>query len=67
MLPSDNRIKELETLFLADYDFLKEKKIDFELIYNKYLGRKGLLNRLYPLLSKLKGNEKSNEYGWTFR
>ena len=60
MLPSDNKIKELENLFLVDCNLLKEGKIDFELIQNKYLGRKGLLNKLYPLLSKLEGEKKSN-------
>ena len=60
MLPSDNKIKELEDLFFTDYTLLKEKKIDFESIRNKYLGRKGLLNTLYPLLSKLEGKKKSD-------
>ena len=62
MSSADNKIKELENLFLSDYDLLKEQKIDFELVYNKYLGRKGLLNTLYPLLAKLDSNKKS-EFG----
>ena len=60
MLVADNKIKELKNLFLADYTLLKENKLDFELIYNKYLGRKGLLNTLYPLLSQLEQDEKSD-------
>ena len=60
MSPSDNQIKELEDLFFADYTLLKEKKIDFESIRNKYLGRKGLLNTLYPLLSRLEGQKKTD-------
>ena len=60
MLETDNKIKELEKLFLSDYKFLKEGKINFEVIQNKYLGRKGLLNTLYPLLSKLEGEKKSD-------
>ena len=62
MLQFDNKIKELETLFFADYNLLKENKIDFKSIQNKYLGRKGLLNTLYPLLSKLQA-EKKSEFG----
>ena len=60
MSPSDNKIKELKNLFIIDYNLLKENKVDFESVYNKYLGRKGLLNTLYPLLSKLEGEEKSD-------
>tara|TARA_Y100001970_G_scaffold285390_1_gene404945 strand:- start:35829 stop:36854 length:1026 start_codon:yes stop_codon:yes gene_type:complete len=60
---ADNKIKELENLFLSDYDLLKQNKIDFESVYNKYLGRKkGLLNTLYPLLSDLDSDKKS-EFG----
>ena len=60
MSQADNKIKELQALFFTDYTLLKEKKVDFESIQNKYLGRKGLFNRLYPLLSKLEGEKKSN-------
>ena len=54
--------KKLENLFFSDYNLLKENKIDFKSIQNKYLGRKGLLNTLYPLLSKLQA-EKKSEFG----
>ena len=60
MLPSDNKIEELKNLFLIDCNLLKKKEIDYESIQNKYLGRKGLLNTLYPLLSKLEGQKKSD-------
>jgi len=53
------KIKELKDLFNSDVALIAEKNIDAEVIYNKFLGRKGLLNTLYPLLSKLNSQEKS--------
>ena len=56
------KIKELKILFDSDYNNIQSKKIDEESIYNKFLGRKGLINTLYPLLSRVKAKEKS-EFG----
>ena len=53
------KIKELKELFNSDYKLLIENQLDVTFIFNKYLGRKGLLNTLYPLLSKSNKEEKS--------
>lgn len=55
----ENKIKDLKTLFLSDYKLLKTNKLDIELLTNKYLGRKGLINALYPLLSSIDKQKKS--------
>ena len=57
-----NKIKELNNLFNSDNTLIAKKDIDPTLIYNKFLGRKGLLNTLYPLLSKLDSKDRS-KYG----
>ena len=54
------KIKELKELFDSDYKLLIENQLDVTFIFNKYLGRKGLLNTLYPLLSKSNKEEKSD-------
>ena len=54
------KIKELKELFDSDYKLLIENQLDVTFIFNKYLGRKGLLNTLYPLLSKANKEEKSD-------
>ena len=54
------KIKELKELFDSDYKLLIENQLDVTSIFNKYLGRKGLLNTLYPLLSKSNKEEKSD-------
>ena len=54
------KIEELKELFDSDYKLLIENQLDVTSIFNKYLGRKGLLNTLYPLLSKSNKEEKSD-------
>ena len=54
------KIKELKELFDSDYKLLIENQLDVTPVFNKYLGRKGLLNTLYPLLSKSNKEEKSD-------
>jgi len=54
------KIKELKNLFDSDYQLLIKNQLDAISISNKYLGRKGLLNTLYPLLSKVNKEEKSD-------
>ena len=54
------KIKELKKLFDSDYDLLIKNQLDVISISNKYLGRKGLINTLYPLLSKINKKEKSD-------
>ena len=54
------KIKELKELFNSDYKLLIKNQLDFDFVFNKYLGRKGLLNTLYPLLSKANTEEKSD-------
>ena len=54
------KIKELKELFDSDYKLLIENQLDVTSVFNKYLGRKGLLNTLYPLLSKSNKKEKSD-------
>ena len=54
------KIKELKELFDSDYKLLIENQLDVTSVFNKYLGRKGLLNTLYPLLSKSNKEEKSD-------
>ena len=54
------KIKELKELFDSDYKLLIENQLDVTFIFNKYLGRKGILNTLYPLLSKSNKEEKSD-------
>ena len=54
-----NKIKELKVLFNSDYKLLIKNEIDVNFLHNKYLGRKGLINSLYPLLSNIKEEGKS--------
>ena len=56
------KIKELKKLFDSDYKLLIENQLEVTSVLNKYLGRKGLLNTLYPLLSQASKEEKS-EFG----
>ena len=53
-----NKIKELKVLFDSDYKLLIKNEVDVNFLHNKYLGRKGLINSLYPLLSNIKGEKK---------
>ena len=47
----ENKINEIKSQFDSDLDLLDTNKIDHESIYYKYLGRKGFVSKLYPLLS----------------
>ena len=46
------KIDEIKNQFDSDFFLLDSGKIDKESISYKYLGRKGMLSKLYPLLSK---------------
>ena len=52
------KIRELKESFSSDLSLISEDKIDKDQIYNKYLGRKGLLNQLYQLLSQVDDRDK---------
>ena len=54
-----NKIEELRVLFDSDYKLINDNKINSESIYNKYLSRKGLINKLYSFLSNVNTEEKS--------
>ncbi len=54
-----NKIEELRILFDSDYQLFKNKKVDYDSIYNKFLSRKGLINNLYSFLPDVKAEEKS--------
>jgi len=56
------KIQEIKSTFDSDYKSVKNNQLDNQLVYNKYLGRKGLMNTLYPLLAKVHVDEKS-EFG----
>ena len=53
------KIEELKELFDSDCKKIIKNQSDIISISNKYLGRKGLLNTLYPLLSQLDIKKKS--------
>ena len=55
----DKTINEVKTSFHSDLKSCKTAD-DLEQVRIKYLGRKGLLNTLYPLLSKANTEEKSD-------
>ena len=57
-----DKINELKSNFISDLKLIDSKSIDAESIYNKYLGRKGLINLAYPLLSKVSKSDKP-KYG----
>ena len=59
-MPILDKIKELKQLFDSDYKLISKNQLDSNSIFNKYLGRKGLLNTLYPLLSKVNDEDKSD-------
>ena len=52
MIISD-KINDLKNDFISDLLKVESKSVSSEEIYNKYLGRKGLINKIYPLLSKV--------------
>ena len=53
------KIEELKELFDSDCKKIIKNQSDIISISNKYLGRKGLLNTLYPLLSQVDIKKKS--------
>jgi len=54
------KINELKELFDSDYKLLIKNQLEFTFVFSKYLGRRGLLNTLYPFLSKVNVEEKSD-------
>jgi len=54
----ENKINEIKSNFDSDLLLLDTKKVDYESIYYKYLGRKGFVSGLYPLLSKIDHSDK---------
>ena len=54
------KINKLKELFDSDCQKIIKNQLDATSISNKYLGRKGLVNTLYPLLSKIDKQEKSD-------
>ena len=59
-MPILDKIKELKDLFDSDCKKIIKNESDAISISNKYLGRKGLLNTLYPLLSQIDIKNKSD-------
>ena len=57
-----NKINEIKQSFGSDLDTLNIGKIDFQSIYYKFLGRKGLISELYPMLAKV-DNSKKPQWG----
>tara|TARA_Y100001970_G_scaffold288459_1_gene415794 strand:+ start:3856 stop:4869 length:1014 start_codon:yes stop_codon:yes gene_type:complete len=54
----DNKIKELKDNFNSDILLIKSSKIDYNQVYTKYFGRKGLINGLYLYLGKVNNKDK---------
>ena len=52
------KINEIKNQFDSDFILLDSNKIDKDTISYKYLGRKGLLSKIYPLLSNCDEKEK---------
>ena len=53
-----NKINQIKKEFDSDFNLLKSESLNFESVYNKYLSRKGLISKLYPLLLDI---DKSNK------
>jgi len=45
-----DKINQIKMEFDSDFSILKSEKINFDTIYHKYLGRKGYVAKLYPML-----------------
>ena len=54
----NDEILKIESNFNSDFDLLTSGKLKLEEIKYKYLGRKGYISNLYPLLSKIDNSEK---------
>ena len=53
-----DEILKIESNFNSDFDLLTSGKLKLEEVKYKYLGRKGFISNLYPLLSKIANNER---------
>ena len=53
-----NKINEIKSEFDSDFNLLKSGKLDFKSTFYKFLGRKGLISELYPLLSEVEVEDK---------
>ena len=54
----NDEILKIESNFNSDFDLLTSGKLKLEEVKYKYLGRKGSIANLYPLLSKIDNSEK---------
>jgi phenylalanyl-tRNA synthetase alpha chain len=52
------KIKSIQDNFNSELSSVTDKSLDYELLYNKYLGRKGLVSALYSELGKINNLEK---------
>ena len=53
-----DKIKSIQDNFNSELSSVTDKSLDYELLYNKYLGRKGLVSSLYSELGKISNLEK---------
>ena len=53
-----DKIKSIQDNFNSELSSLTDKTLDYEFLYNKYLGRKGLVSSLYSELGKISNLEK---------
>ena len=58
VLAISDKIIELKKQFNSDLENLNKNLISLEELHNKYIGRKGLVNDLYAMLSKVSIKEK---------
>ena len=53
-----DKIKSIQDNFNSELSSVTDKSLDYEFLYNKYLGRKGLVSSLYSELGKISNLEK---------
>ena len=53
-----SNINEIRSEFDSDFCILESGQLEYKEIFYKYLGRKGLIVALYPLLSTVEVSEK---------
>ncbi len=53
-----DEISKIKSIFKSDLDLLKENKLNQDEVKYKYLGRKGLVSKLYSKLSSIDNKEK---------
>ena len=58
VLAISDKIIELKKQFNSDLENLNKNLISSEELHNKYIGRKGLINHLYAMLSKVPNKDK---------